>query len=194
MLVTVFFCIFVGEIFMVKPFSKVCTWLYLLSDALVQGSFLTAKPSIHFARPCAVLFSCTHLGFPHSWCHWVRKNLPRSDMLPHLGNEKEGIRTPQPASTKRMVVKEASSIGRSCLLYQFTSITKLNVFWQEWLSLLKYQCTCVNTLLLLITVFGETRYNLHTVIWFYPFVFFVKVWWLEQQMICLIQTEAVVVY
>ena len=125
------FCIFAGKIFMDKPFSKAQNWLYLLSDALWcsgTGFVSSARPSIHFAQPCAVLSSsCTHSGFPHSDCHWMRTNLLRYDTLPHLGTEKEGILpwtiehislyTDTTASnyTKRMVVKEASSIGRSCL-------------------------------------------------------------------------------
>ena len=101
-------------------YSQKLSWLYFPSDALWcsgMGFVSSAKPSIHYAWLHTVFSSsCTHSGFHHTCCHWVRKNLARSDTLPHLRTKKEEIHTPHPARTKHIVVKAASSIGRSCLL------------------------------------------------------------------------------
>ena len=143
-------------------------YIYFLMhcDALARGSFLLQ--SYRSTLLGRVQYSLVSVQNPHSCCHWVRTNLSRSDMLPHLETEKEGIRTPQPTSTKRMVVKEASSISEVAFCINLLALPSKKSFDKNDCH---YQS--INVLVwtpyyyLLITLFGETRYNLHTVIWFY---------------------------
>ena len=120
------FCIFAGKLLMDKPFSKAYLAIFSFSCAVMFWYgvcfFCEAVDPLSWLHT-VFSSSCTDLGFPHSCCHSVRKNLARSDTLPHLRTKKEEIHTPHPARTKHIVVKVASSIGRSCLLYQFTGIT-----------------------------------------------------------------------